>query len=730
MTVLTRDLSKYAQEAYRDYALYVLLDRALARYSDGLKPVQRRILFAMHELHLGPQAKPKKSVRAIGDALGKYHPHSDQAGYEALVALAQGFAIRYPLIEGQGNFGSIDDPKSFASMRYTEVRLSSYSPLLFTELSLDSVQWQQNFDGTLTEPVELPAQLPVLLLNGCSGIAVGLSTEIPPHHMGECIDALLHFIKNPGVSLESLLKHMPGPDFPGGGILRSSAEGLIAFYREGKGHFQIEALIEQEGTNLIIKEIPYMTMTSRILEQLQLLNQAKPSTAPFDLIDESDEQSPVRVVLNFKTSAAARAAIPVLLEKTDCSLSYRCYFNALDDSGAPRCFSLKEFFAQWVEYRQGSLLAQFQARQLTVAARRTVLHVYKVGFHAMDQIFSALQRSEDPWGDLKKSLKFSDQEIEILSALRLKELSKLSLDRILQEEKDLIDENAILVDRIVHREKRISFISEQVKRLKHQYADRRRTEILGPREKFSIQSQIPAQPKEDPKLVWILLTQFGWIKMIRPPKFGSEIDFSTHCRQGDAVLSTLYIMDDQEVVFVDHKGRIYSLPAMTTPYSKYGEHLSGLLSLPSGHQIILMTPLCGSLSFVSSLGHGFSVDLESLSLNKRGKLVAKFKEEEQIVWVGETVAKGAVFITSKSNSYGLLPLNLLPVRQSGRGVALWKGGDLIDSIVSFLLGSDTLSLVSTTGRKVYFDPQMIQIKRGQALKVPARKSSTLVKNTP
>jgi len=728
MTVLKRNLSTYAQEAYRDYALYVLLDRALARYSDGLKPVQRRILYAMYELHLGPQAKPKKAVRAIGDALGKYHPHSDQAGYEALVGLAQGFTIRYPLIEGQGNFGSIDDPKSFASMRYTEVRLSTYSPLLFKELSDDSVAWQKNFDGTLFEPIELPAQLPVLLLNGCSGIAVGLSTEIPPHHMGECIAALQHMIKHPAASVETLMKYMPGPDFPGGGILRASADDLKAFYDVGKGHFQLDAVIVQEGSTLVIKEIPYMSMTSKIIDQLQQLNNIKTLTAPFEVIDESDEQSPVRVVLQFKTAAHAKASMPVILDQTDCSLTYRCYFNALDQSGMPRCFTLKEFFTQWIEYRLGSLLAQFQARQRTVAARRAVLNVYKIAFHSLDQIFAVLQTSSDPWQALQITLKLSDEEIDILSALRLKELSKLSMDKLLQEEQTLIEENIILVDRIMHRHARVAVMEEQLKALKLQYADRRRTQILPPRDKLNLRAHIAVQPKEEARPTFILLTTFGWIKLVRPLKSGAVIDFTTHCRPGDSVFATLSVQDDCDIVFVDQKGRFYGLKANVFGSSKFGEHLSGLLSLPSGHQIVSMQAMCAHIAWVSSLGYGCSIEMGALSLNKRGKHIAKLEEDESLIWVDSVEPHRALWVRSTQNTYGLLSLDVLPTRRSGRGVILWKGAEYIDKVETFHLKTDTVTLMSATGRKTNYDESLLQIKRGQTLKSPAKKTSILIKS--
>jgi topoisomerase-4 subunit A len=557
---------------------------------------------------------------------------------------------------------------------------------------------------------------------------VGLSTEIPPHHLGECVEALLHYIKHPKSSLDDLMKYIPGPDFPGGGILRASFDERKDFYKQGKGKFHIDALIEQNGSSLVIKEIPYMATTSKIIEQIQSINQAKPIVAPFELIDESDEMNPVRVVLNFKTALQAKAALAVILEKTDCSISYRCYFNAIDRQGLPRCFSLKEFFEQWLEYRLESLLAQFEARQQAVIHRRRVLAVYKIGFYSLDAIFDALRHSEDPWGDLKRDLNLNDEDIEILSALRLKELSRLSLDKIELEEKDLIDESDLLSERIRLREKRLGVIIEQLKALKLQYGDRRRTKILDPRPKFLLSDCAIVVTKEEPKSVWILLTEFGWLKLIRPMKNSADIDFQGHCRQGDRPVHILKIMDDCSILFVDQRGRFYAIHAHTVPSSKFGEHLSSLLSLPSGNHIIFMTEMQSKIAVASSQGYGFIVDLEDSHLNKRGKNIAKMVEGEHVIWAGASIPKSGIFISSMEQTYGILSLEHFPMRQSGRGVILWKNNVLVDKAEGFLFGKDTLSLVSSSGKKSTYDENSIMMKRGQSLKSSGKKSIILVKN--
>lgn len=672
--IKNRPLSQHAQIAYRDYALYVLLDRALPRLNDGLKPVQRRILFAMQELNLHASAKPKKSARTVGDVLGKYHPHSDQACYEALVHLAQGFSTRYPLIKGQGNFGSLDDPKSFAAMRYTEVSLAAISELLFDELSFASVPWQPNFDGSLQEPTHLPAKLPFLLLNGCSGIAVGMSTEIPPHNLYEVVDTLLWALDNPDSSVKSLLRCLKGPDFPTGGQLHVSEDDLLKFYQDGKGAFLLQAHIEQHKSQLVVTEIPYMTTVSRLIEQIQALIQQKilPSC---ELMDESDEDHPVRLTLSFKNQPNATLAQEILFDKTDLRKTYRCYFNALNNQTLPTSFNIADYIKQWLNQRLASLKSQAEARLAAIAQRRHILQAYLLAFMHLKGLWEILQQSDEPWPEIQQLLGVDDAQLEALSHLKLRQLTKLSSEQIRKEDDQLQEEQTLLDARLKSSAKMRSFLKNDLQKIAQKYGDKRRTQIIA-----SEHSPLKANKRSEPlrpehletRPLAVALTALGWVKTLRTEKEQDEVPL----RQGDQLLMKTTVAPATHWVFIDDTGRFYGLTQDQLPSGRYGEHFSSLVSAPSGCRLIFTCPKQNFVMLLTSLCYGFALELSLLQMQKRGKPVMKLTDGESL-HAAFILCKGDdLIICDNQNRLGIIPFDEIPQRQSGRGPLVCKAAQI------------------------------------------------------
>jgi topoisomerase-4 subunit A len=723
--IKNRPLSEHAQIAYRDYALYVLLDRALPRLNDGLKPVQRRILFAMEELGLHSQAKPKKSARTIGDVLGKYHPHSDQACYEALVHLAQGFATRYPLIKGQGNFGSLDDPKSFAAMRYTEVRLAPIAQLLFEELSTASVPWQPNFDGSLSEPVYLPAQIPFLLLNGCSGIAVGMSTEIPPHNICDVIDTLLWALTHPKATTTELLHQLKGPDFPTGGNLLVSREDLLKFYEEGKGAFLVQARIEQEKNQLIITEIPYMTTVSRIIEQIQnlILQKTLPSC---ELMDESDEQQQVRLSLTFKNSPNASLARDILLDKTELSKVYRCYFHGLNEKTLPTSFNLRDYINQWLEQRVSSLTQQAQARLNEIKEKRHILQAYLLAFNNLSQLWLILQHSDEPWTAIQNLLKIDDQQTEALSHLKLRQLTKMSAQQIQEEDRQLDTEQQTLMARLSSPAKMTAFIKKGLESIAQKYGDKRRTTII---ETTALSTNKPikkALKKEsdtevEAKEIAVALTTLGWVKALRTDKEWQDVPL----RQGDQLLFKTDVTKSHHFVLIDNSGRFYTLSQDQLPASRYGEHFSTLISTASGAQIVCLAPQRDFVFLITSECYGFRCDLNMVQSQKRGKHILKMLENERLLSaLHGTDQDDIIFYDSINAKLAILPFDQIPARLSGRGALLCRIAHI--SHIFRHKHNEPLQARHSSGKIVILSREQFLIKRGGSAKsMPKNTSMTL-----
>lgn len=712
-------LTTFAQDAYKDYALYVLHDRALPRLIDGLKPVQRRLVFAMHQLHLDYKSKPKKSARTVGDVLGKFHPHSDQACYEALVNLSQPFTTRYPLLDGQGNFGSQDDPKSFAAMRYTEVKLSLYANLLLDELNDDVVPWQSNFDGTLKEPQCLPAQIPFLLANGCSGIAVGMSCEIPPFNIGEIIDALVMLLKNPKTSASDILEVLPGPDFPTGGVLKFSPEQILSFYECSQGSFILEGKYELDNKKIMITQLPYTVSTSRLIEQIQQLAQKKEIAGLVDLLDLSDHSQPVALECHFKTAADCIKGLKCLLHKTDLRRTYRSYFNILDENNVPGSMSLMDFLLKWLNVRKDVVLAQFKRRFRLIEERLHIINALSCIYSDLEQVIKIIRFDDDPWGTIASRYDLDETQIEALRKLRLSQLTKLNAIS-LSEEKETLDKEKIETYAVIQSPTKLkNFIKKQLISIKNAYADTRRTQLeaLDFEQASELKNYVerPAVIKSVP--LEIMITKMGWIKAFKTD--GTEKnEYSKSLRSSDEVIDVISCLSTDPIALWDDKGRVYSLQAHNIPTTRFGEHLNSFISLPSGNHITFMTKVMSTLVITSEL-LTMRVNLESLALSNRGVKVVELDSSHQITHVHPLVSP-YIFV-AHGQGHAVLALEDIPLRKKGRGVLLVdRKTPPLEVVQDFY---DTSSISLKKPRHKVFDKSFeeLLIKRGGKLKkIPSK----------
>ena len=433
-----QSIKKYAENAYLNYSMYVILDRALPNIGDGLKPVQRRILYAMSELGLNASSKYKKSARTVGDVIGKFHPHGDSAAYEAMVLMAQDFSFRYPFVDGQGNWGSQDDPKSFAAMRYTESKLTKFSDLLIDELKQGTVDWQPNFDGSLLEPVIFPAKVPSILLNGTTGIAVGMATDIPSHNMTEVIDATIHVLENPKTSIDQILKYIKGPDFSNKAPIVASPEELNEMYSTGRGAFKMKSAWKKEGNDIIVTDLPHQTSGSKVLEQIsnQMMNKKLPMIV--DLRDEGDHEEPTRLVISLKSNRVnAEDLMNHLYASTDLQKNYRGNFNLISLKGSPKVYSIKDLLSDWIAFRKTTVTRKLEHRLDQVDDRLHILEGLLIVYLDLDKVIKIIRQSDDPKKELTKKFKISDIQANAILEIKLRQLAKLEQIK-LEEERDAL----------------------------------------------------------------------------------------------------------------------------------------------------------------------------------------------------------------------------------------------------------------------------------------------------
>jgi topoisomerase-4 subunit A len=658
-------LATFTEKAYLDYSMYVILDRALPHLGDGLKPVQRRIVYAMSDLGLSATSKPKKAARTVGDVIGKFHPHGDSACYEAMVHMAQPFSFRYPLVEGHGNWGSQDDPKSFAAMRYTEARLTRYAQVLLNELEQGTVDWQQNFDGTLSEPTLLPAQLPNLLLNGTSGIAVGMSTDVPPHNLKEVANALIKLLDEPDSTLGDLMKQIKGPDFPTGGELVSSRSDLVQIYKTGTGTLRLRANYEIEDGEIVVTELPFQTSGAKVLEQIAAQMTAKKLPMVEDLRDESDHENPTRLVIAAKSKVDLDALMNHLFATTELERTVRVNLNVIGLDGRPAVYGLKALLEEWLKFRTTTVKRRLEHRLERVAQRLHILDGLLVAYLNIDEVIKIIRREDEPKPVLMKRFKITDAQAEAILELKLRHLAKLEEMQIRGEQKELSAERADLEATLKSKAKLTKLIKAELTELAEKHGDKRRTKIVEREAAQAIDESelVTSEP------VTVVLSERGWARAAK----GHDIDvIGLSYKSGDQFLAAARGKSNQLAVFIDSTGRAYSVGAHTLPSARgQGEPLAGHFNPPDGasFRAVLIGQPDDKWVVASSAGYGFVVKLGELYSNKKaGKTALRVPEGATVVPASAVGPAGSRLAAASSDGRLLVfPLEELPELSKGKG---------------------------------------------------------------
>ncbi|MEJ0039028.1 MAG: DNA topoisomerase IV subunit A [Gammaproteobacteria bacterium] len=622
-------LRVFTEKAYLDYSMYVILDRALPAIGDGLKPVQRRITYAMSELALASQNKHKKSARTVGDVIGKYHPHGDSACYEAMVLMAQAFSYRYPIVDGQGNWGSQDDPKSFAAMRYTESKLTKYAEVLLSELAHGTVDWQPNFDGTMDEPTLLPARLPNLLLNGTQGIAVGMATDIPPHNLREVANALVHLLEEPEATTKQLMKFVKGPDLPTGAEIVSPRSDLLDIYDKGVGSFKARATYEIEEGNAVITALPFQVSGGKVQEQVadQIRNKKLPMVE--DIRDESDHENPTRLVIVPRSNRVDMVEVMNhLFATTDLERNYRVNLNIIALDGRPRVMSLRDILSEWLTFRITTVTRRLQHRFDKVSRRLHILEGLIAVYLNLDEVIRIIRREDEPKPVLMKRFKLSEEQSEFILETKLRHLAKLEEMKIREEQTELATERDELEALLKSKAKLRKLVGQEITADAEKYGDDRRTKIIEREAAVAIDetSLIANEP------VTVILSTGGFVRSAK----GHEIDPRTlSYKTGDAYQGIARGKSLQNVVFVDTTGRTYTLPAHSLPSARgNGEPLSGRLNPPDGSRFVgvIMGEPEDLWLLASDAGYGFTVRLKELITDRRaGKSVLNVPDKSIVL---------------------------------------------------------------------------------------------------
>ena len=661
-----QSLSQFSEKAYLDYSMYVILDRALPHIGDGLKPVQRRIIYAMSELGLSSAAKYKKSARTVGDVIGKFHPHGDTAAYEAMVLLSQSFSTRYPLIDGQGNWGSIDDPKSFAAMRYTECRLSPYAKSLLEELGQGTVDWNSNFDGTLLEPSALPARLPNLILNGATGIAVGMATDIPPHNINEVVNACIKILDEPKVTVEDLYKIIPGPDFPTKAEIISPEEDLREIYKSGRGSVKMRATYELENGEITITALPHQTSSSKILEQIALQMEGKKLPMIIDLRDESDEENPTRLILVPKSNRVDKDAVMNhLFATTDLEKNYRVNMNHIGLNGKPQTRDIKLVLKEWLTFRSQTVTRRLQHRLDWVLDRLHILDGLLIIYLNLDEVIHIIRNEEEPKKVLQKKFKLSVIQVDAILEIRLRQLAKLEEIKI-KEEKGNLDSERKDLEKILGSKARLkTLIKKELKDDLEIYGDERNSPIVAREEAsaFDETELISSDP------VTIVLSERGWVRAAK----GHDIDpESLNYREGDSFFTSATSRNNLNAVFFDSKGKSYTLACHSLPSARgQGEPLSGRLNIDSGETFMGVVSGNSDEKIVlsTSSGYGFIASIGDLQTkNKSGKAAIKVQENAKVLLPGLIKDEQDVLAAITNQGRMLVfPYTELPQLSRGKG---------------------------------------------------------------
>jgi len=659
-------LKKYAEESYLNYAMYVILDRALPNIGDGLKPVQRRILYAMSELGLDAGSKYKKSARTVGDVIGKFHPHGDSAAYEAMVLMAQNFSFKYPFVDGQGNWGSQDDPKSFAAMRYTESKLTKFANLLIDELKSGTVDWQPNFDGSLLEPVIFPAKLPSILLNGTSGIAVGMATDIPSHNINEIIDATVFLLDNPRSELDDLLEIIKGPDFSNNASIIASEEELLEIYSTGRGGFKIQAQWAQEKNDIIINALPYQASGSKILEQIadQMLKKKVPMIV--DLADEGDHEEPVRLVITLKSNRVnAEDVMNHLFASTDLQKNYRANMNLISLAGGPRVFDLLSLLKEWITFRKNTVIRRLEHRLDQVNDRLHILEGLLAVYLNIDEVIKIIRESDEPKKEIIREFKLTDIQANAILEIKLRQLAKLEQIKLEDERSKLSDEQKEIETILSSKARLKTLIKKELLEIKENFGEERRSPIKNASNAkvFSEEETLVTEP------ITVVLSEAGWIRSGK----GHEIDPSSLSYRGEDKLQDYARgKSNQTAVFIDSSGKVFSIPSHSLPSARgMGEPISGRVNAESGVNFIsaLIGEPDDKFIFTNTAGYGYISEFSNTISNKKtGKAFMKIPEGASLI-KSQKLREDHQYIAAVSSIGKLLIFRLdeLPILPKGKG---------------------------------------------------------------
>jgi len=659
-------LKQYAEESYLNYAMYVILDRALPNIGDGLKPVQRRILYAMSELGLDAGSKYKKSARTVGDVIGKFHPHGDGAAYEAMVLMAQNFSFKYPFVDGQGNWGSQDDPKSFAAMRYTESKLTKFADLLISELKSGTVDWQPNFDGSLLEPIIFPAKLPSILLNGTSGIAVGMATDIPSHNINEVIDSTIYILENPKAELEDILKIIKGPDFSNNSPIIASKEDLKEIYSTGKGGFKIQAQWAQEKNQIVINALPYQASGSKIIEQIADQMMKKKIPMVVDLVDEGDHKEPIRLVITLKSNRVnAEDVMNHLFASTDLQKSYRTNMNLISLKGGPRVFPLVDLLKEWLVFRKDTVTRKLEHRLDQVNDRLHILEGLLIVYLDLDKVIKIIRESDEPKKDIIKAFALSEIQANSILEIKLRQLAKLEQAR-LEKERDTLVAEQDEIEKILNSKTMLkTLIKKELTEIKENFGDERKSPIIenSDAKVFSEEETLVTEP------ITVVLSGAGWIRSAK----GHEIDPVSLSYRGDDILQDFSRgKSNQMCVFLDSNGKAYSLPSHSLPSARgMGDPITGRVSADSGVKFI--SSLIGNdddkYMIMNTAGYGYISEFKNMVSNKKsGRAFMKIPNNADLL-KAIRVRDDHVYIAAISNIGRLLIFKIdeLPMLAKGKG---------------------------------------------------------------
>jgi topoisomerase-4 subunit A len=712
-------LATFTEKAYLDYSMYVVLDRALPNIADGLKPVQRRIIYAMSELGLSAAAKYKKSARTVGDVLGKFHPHGDSACYEAMVLMAQPFSYRYPLVDGQGNWGSPDDPKSFAAMRYTESRLTPFAQVLLSELEQGTVAWVPNFDGTLEEPKIMPARLPHVLLNGTTGIAVGMATDIPPHNVREVAAACIRLLEKPDSTTGELMKHIQGPDYPTEAEIVTSKAEIRAMYNTGLGSIRARAKWQRENGEIVITALPHQVSPAKVLMQIDQQRQQKKLPMVEDLRDESDHENPIRLVIVPRSGRIDPVEImDHLFATTDLERSYRVNLNMIGLDGRPRVYNLKDLLSEWLKFRIETVRRRLQHRFDKVQARLHILDGLLIAYLNLDEVIRIIRREDEPKPVLMKRFKLSEIQAEAILETKLRHLAKLEEMKIRGEQKELARERDELEKLLKSNQKLRALVRDEIISDAEEFGDKRRSPLIEREaaKAIDVTQLLPTEP------ITVVLSEKGWVRAAK----GHEMDPKTlDYKAGDKFHQAARGKSNQLAVFIDSTGRTYSLPAHKLPSARgHGEPLSSSLNPPPGATWagVMMGSPEDLYLLATDAGYGFVAKLEDLVANKKaGKAVLKATKGAKVLMpqLVTDIKKDYLAAATTTGQMLVFKVKELPQMPKGKGnkilnvptAKFTKGEEAVAGVAVFDEGKTLV--VHTAKGELTVSPEEVDLYEGE-----------------